>query len=205
MIIHEIDQKTDEWMRVRMGKVTASEMSNLVTTDFALRKGEMPFSYLTKKLAEKWRGSPLPGFTSTFATENGEILEGEARAWFCFSTEYKVKNVGFIEGDDSRCGCSPDALLDEDGGLELKAPNAETHVKYLLRGELPPDYSAQVHMSMYVSGRPWWIFCSYRRGFPPFVLKVHRDEEIIAKIAAALDSFYRQFDEAMEKLKSCLT
>jgi len=199
--IHKVAQGELEWLTLRMGRVTASEMDNLITPTFEQRKGEMPHSYLCSKLAEAWRGKPLPGFSS-HATEQGQILEDEARRWYCFEFDQEqVHNVGFVEHDNGRCGASPDALIGEDGGLELKCPEPQTHVKYLLGGELPKIYTAQVHMSLYVTQRPWWRFVSYRRGFPPFVLKVERDEAICEKIEAALESFYKTYDAAMKKLR----
>lgn len=191
-----------EWATVRLGKVTASEADNLLTPEFKIRTGEMPKTYLARKLAEAVLQRPLEGFSS-FETENGQLLEQEARSWFAFEfTGTKVRNVGFIEHDDGRCGCSPDALLDEDNGLELKAPQPTNHVKYLLDGTLPKDYAVQVHFSMYVTGRPKWTFVSYRRKFRPFVLTVKRDEEIMRKIGECLAAFYAEFDKAMLKLKA---
>lgn len=195
-------QGEHEWLTARVGKVTASEADNLLTPEFEIRKGETPKTYLCRKVAEATLGRPLEGFTS-FATEQGQELEQEARSWFAFDNDgkYRVQNVGFVEGDDGRCGCSPDALLDDDGGLELKAPQPTNHVRYLLNGELPKDYAVQVHFSMYVTHRPWWMFVSYRRKFRPLVLRIERDERIIAKIGDALGKFYADFDAAMLKIK----
>lgn len=199
--IHPVTQGEAEWLQLRVGKVTASELSALVTPEFKIRTGEGPNTYLCEKLAEAWRGKPLPQFSS-FATEQGQLLEDEARSWYAFThDDHKVHNVGFIEHDDGRCGCSPDALLGEDGGLELKCCQPTNHVRYLLAGTLPKEYAAQVHMSLYVSGRAWWRFVSYRRGYPAFMLLVPRDEEIMAKIAAALVAFYPLFDEGMAKMR----
>jgi hypothetical protein len=199
MKIYSCEQGEHEWLQARVGKVTASEADQLLTPEFEIRKGEMPKTYLARKLAEHVLGRPLEGFSS-FVTEQGELLEMEARSWFAFETTHKVRQVGFIEHDDGRCGCSPDALLDDDGGLELKAPQPTNHVKYLLDGTLPKDYAVQVFFSLYVTGRPWWKFVSYRRKFQPVVIKVDRDEKIMAKIAECLTGFYAKFDAALQKL-----
>jgi hypothetical protein len=201
MKIYTCAQGEQEWLTARVGKVTASEADQLLTPEFEIRKGEMPKTYLARKLAEHVLGRPLEGFSS-FETEQGQILELEARSWFNFEFDHKVRQVGFIEYDDGRCGCSPDALLDDDGGLELKAPQPTNHVRYLLDGTLPKDYAVQVHFSLYVTGRPWWSFVSYRRKFRPFVLRVERDEKIIAKIGECLSAFYERFDAALQKLKA---
>jgi len=202
MKIYECTQGQDEWLNARVGKVTASEADNLLTPLFAPKDGETPKTYMARKLAETVLNRPLEGFTS-FDTDQGQILEMEARAWFAFAhDQYKVRQVGFIEHADGRCGCSPDALLDDDGGLELKCPQPTNHVKYLLDGKLPKEYAVQVHFSLYVTGRPYWIFCSYRRKFRPFVLRVERDEEIIAKIEACLADYYAKFDAALSRLSA---
>lgn len=199
---YECCQGEQEWLQARVGKVTASEADQILTPEFKIRSGEMPKTYLARKLAEAVLQRPLEGFSS-WDTEQGQLLEDEARHWFAvFGPPHKLRNVGFIEHDDGRCGCSPDSLLDEDGGLELKAPQPTNHVKYLLDGTLPKGYAVQVHFSMYVTGRKWWKFCSYRRKFRPFVLTVKRDEAIIDKIGDALAKFYASFDEAFAKLKA---
>lgn len=191
-----------EWLQARVGKVTASEADQLLTPAFEMRTGEMPKTYLARKLAEHVLGRPLEGFSS-FVTEQGEMLEHEARAWFQFEyAQHKVRQVGFVEHDDGRSGCSPDALLDDDGGLEIKAPQPTNHVRYLLDGTLPKDYAVQVHFSMFVTGRPWWMFVSYRRKFRPFVLRVERDEMIIGAVRHTLESFYDKFDAALAKLQA---
>lgn len=194
------DQGQHEWLTARIGKVTASEADQLLTPEFKVRTGEMPKTYLARKLAERVLNRPMEGFSS-WETEQGQLLEMEARSWFAFETTHKMRNIGFVEHDDGRCGCSPDSLLDDDGGLELKAPQPTNHVKYLMDGTLPKDYAVQVHFSMYVTGRPWWKFVSYRRLFRPFVLKVERDEAIDRKIGDCLAAFYEEFDKGMAKLK----
>lgn len=200
-IYHDVAQGEAEWLTLRIGRVTASEIHNLVTPLFKVKDGDGPKTYLYTKLAEAYRGKPLPGFSS-WATEQGQELEDEARKWYSLEFDEKIKNCGFVESDDHKCGCSPDGLIGDDGGLELKAPEATNHVRYLIDGVAPKDYIAQIHMAMFVTGRPWWKFVSYHRGFPAFALTIQRDEEICAKIGEALAKFYTAYDEAMAKLKA---
>lgn len=199
--IHPVDQLSGDWLKLHIGRVTGSELQNLVTPEFAIRTGEMPKTYLYKKLAEAYRGQPMPGF-STWTTEQGQELEAEARAWYRLEyDDHRVHTVGFIEHDNGRCGASPDGLLGDEGGLEIKSPEPHTHVKYLMQGTLPKEYAPQVHMNIYATGRKWWRFVSYRRGFPALVLHIARDETIIAKIEKALEGFYTEFDAGMKKLR----
>lgn len=204
MKIHDVSQKTLDWMMLHVGIPTASGLHNLVTPEFEIRKGEMPKSYVNLKVAEAWLGRPVIDL-STFSIEQGEIVETEARPFFELETNQKVREVGFITTDDGLAGASPDGLIGEDCGLEIKCPSAQVHVKYLVNGELPKDYAAQVHGSMYVTGYPRWFFLSYRRGFPPLILEVKRDEAIIAKISEAIAQFHKNFSEAKAKLETYAT
>lgn len=203
MKIHDVIQGSPDWLLARLGKVTASQAENLISPTFKIRDGEMPKTFLHKKLAEVWRGEPMEQYEGGWETEHGVMREEEARRFFCFTyDQFNLKNVGFIETDDQRAGCSPDGLLDEDNGLELKSPaTPHTHVRYLVNGVLPPEYAVQVHFSMFVTGRPKWTFCSYFRKFPTFVLTVERNVAIMATIGTALETFYASFDTAMAKLK----
>ena len=192
-------QGTEEWMQARAGIPTASEFDSLVTPEMKIRTGETPKSYLNKKLAEAWLGGPLIGF-SAFSTEQGQILEGEAKPWFELEYGETIQSVGFITTEDGRVGCSPDGLLGENSGIEIKCPEPQTHVGYLLKGELPKDYAAQVHGSLWVTGRTTWKFVSYRRHFPALVLTIVRDEEKMKVLGDALHAFLEQFREGWRKL-----
>lgn len=205
MKIHTCEQGAPEWLQLRIGRVTASEMHNLLTPEMEIKKGEGPKTYLYSKLAEAWRGQILPGFTGSWATEQGEMREMDARQWYAFAYDERVKQVGFVESDDGRSGCSPDGLIGDDGGLEMKCPEPTNHVRYLVEGRLPKDYVAQVHGCLFVTGRPWWRFVSWRERFPAFVLTVERDEKIMATIAEALNGFYARFDAAFEQMNGVAT
>lgn len=120
---------------------------------------------------------------------------------FSFTQELEVNRVGFCTTDDGRIGCSPDGLIGEDGGIEIKCPQPTTHLRYLDEGKVPDQYLAQVHGSMLVTGRKWWKFLSYSRQFPPLIVHVERDEEIQTKLRAAIDPFIAKLDEGYAKIK----
>ncbi len=199
MKIHaEFEQNSLEWLAARAGVLTASEFGQILTPKFEIRKGEMPKTHLARKLAEKWLG-PLPGF-STLDMDFGKILEEEARPFYEVQFSEAIQSVAFITNDDGTVGCSPDGLIGEEGGIEIKCPEPTNHIKYLLGGKLPDDYAAQVHGAMFVTGRPWWKFMSYRRNLPPFVITIFQDEEIQEKIGEAVTEFLDQLDMEMKRM-----
>ncbi len=204
MKIHQCDQNSIEWARLHFGIPTASGLDNLLTPEFELRKGELPKTYIYKKVAEKIQGRPLIDLSaSSFMLEQGMILESEARPWYALEYDKKIKEVGFITTDDGRCGCSPDGLiLPDECGLEIKSPAAHTHVKYLVNGVLPKEYVCQVYGSMFVTGFKKWVFVSYRRGFPALVLEIYHDQKAMDAITLAVHQFHFEFNRAMTRISN---
>ncbi len=204
MKIHQVEQGSLEWTRLHFGIPTASGLDNLLTPEFELRKGELPKTYVYKKVAEKLQGRPLIDLSaSSFMLEQGMIIEEEARPWYALEYDQKIKQVGFITTDDGRFGCSADGLIEGDKcGLEIKSPAAHTHVKYLVNGVLPKEYVAQVYGSMFVTGFKRWMFVSYRRGFPALVLEIQQNEKAMSMIRAAINQFHADFDRATERISN---
>lgn len=200
-IIHEVEQGSPEWFKVRAGIPTASEFDSLLTPLWKPRTGEGVQTYLAKKLAERWLGRPLSTATA-WPMEQGSILEEEAIPFYEMMHDVEIRRVGFITTADGRAGCSPDGLIGDDCGIEIKSPQPHTHAGYLLAGELPKEYAAQVHGSMYVTGASQWRFMSYCRLFPPLILTVERDETIIDAIHQAVTAFCDRLDAGFLKLQA---
>ena len=124
----------------------------------------------------------------------------DAVPWYELQYDCAVQRVGFIEHDTLPCGCSPDGIIDGKQGLEVKCLQAPNHVKGLLADAVPEIYLPQIHFSLYVTQFPQWRFLQYRRGFPPLVLTVERNEEIQEKIHDALTAFLEKFESAKSRL-----
>ena len=202
-------QGSDQWLRIRLGIPTASAFKRFITPSWNLSMNkakdglsEGAWTYLLELVSERYSGEPLPGFGGSWATDQGHLREPIARKWFEATMDIDIEQVAFVTADGGLCGCSPDGLLGENNGLELKCPEAVNHARYVLSGELPDEYKHQVHASMYVTGRSKWTFLSYRDGWPNLLLTVHRDEEIMAKMHEAVTMFCRLLDAAFNKLKS---
>jgi hypothetical protein len=206
MKIHEIKQRSIEWMILHIGRITASEFGNLVTPLMKQKEGEGPKTYLCKKLAEVYRGEPMcnlsPKLAQSAQMEQGLFLEEHVIPWFEFTYDIPIRTVGFCETDDGLSGCSPDGLIGEDGGIEVKSPEPHTHCQNLLAGEVPREYMPQIHFSMFVTGRQWWKFISYRKNFPALIVTIERDEAIMARIAGIVSEFHSNLSHSVAKLRS---
>lgn len=198
MKILTLEQGTPEWHMSRCGIPSASNFDKIITT-----KGEQSkqrTKYLWQLAGETILGVPEETYQNG-AMLRGKELEAEARGFYQVVTDADIEQVGFCLADDARFGCSPDSLVGEDGGLEIKCPNLSTHVGYLLDGVLPTEYFQQVQGNMLVTGRKWWSFLSYYPGIKPLLIMVERDEKFIKALDAELKKFCVELEETVEKLK----
>lgn len=195
----DLEQGSVDWSLARAGKITASELCSLVSDTGKIRAGDMPKTYLHKKVAEAWLGGPLASL-NVWDMEQGSLLEQFARPAFTLETGLEVKQIGLIESDDGKFVCSPDGIIGDDCGLEIKSPRVETHIGYVLENIVPPQYVMQIQGSLYLSGFPRWFFFSFCRRMPPLILEVKPDEKIQEAISEAVELFLERFDDALDKL-----
>lgn len=194
-----IPQGSPEWFAERLGRPGASNFDRIVTATGEPSKSWQ--SYLYELAAERITGRPANDFKSVHM-ERGTELEPQSRSLYELITDAEVRQVGFVYKDDrKRYGCSPDGLLDPNGGLEMKNVLGKTQVAYLLGGKLPSDYHRQVHGSIFVTEREWWDFFSCSDGLPPFKIRVYRNEAFCKKLESALEQFCDELEEVTEKLR----
>lgn len=103
----------------------------------------------------------------------------------------KVAEVGFATNTFKgyTLGASPDGLVNERSGLEIKSPKQKTHLRTILSGQVPREHLPQIHASMLVLERDSWVFESYCGGWPIYTVTVHRDSAWDAVIIDALERF----------------
>ena len=197
------EQGSDEWVRARLAVPSASMFAKIVTTKGAW--STQADSYINQLIAEDLTGEPTPFYQNEHMARGTE-LEPEARAAFEFLTDQTVTEVGFCLHDTLRAGCSPDGLIGEKGGLEIKCPAAATHVSYLRDEKLPSKYYQQVMGCLWITGREWWDFMSYHPDMKPLIVRVERDEEYIAAlekhITKAVDLISTNVDKFFHKEKN---
>jgi hypothetical protein len=183
MRIIECEQGSPEWLQARLGIPSASSYAKLVTTTG--RASAQATAYINQLVAERITGEPT-FFHVTEPMTRGIELEPEARFRYEMETGNLVIQVGFLMHDTLQAGASPDGLVGENGGLEIKCPSAHTHVEYLRDGDLPIKYFQQVQGCLWISGRDWWDFMSYHPKMEPLIVRVFRDEEFIKALECAV-------------------
>jgi len=156
MIIHMMPQQTPEWFAVKSGKMSASHATAIGNNGKGLD------TYIRQIVKEMICGKK-EGYTNK-DIERGNELEPIARMSYEFEYSCTVNQVGFIEHNEF-IGCSPDGLINEDGGLELKARNEDIHFGLLLGDSVDSSAIWQMNMCMLITGRKWWDFGSYNPNF----------------------------------------
>lgn len=197
IIIENVVQGSEEWHRLRVGSVGASSIDKIITT-----KGEpskQRTEYMMTLAAERITGKQEVGYINQ-AMLNGIEREAEARTLFEMVHGVEVQQVGLVYTDDKSCHCSPDGLIGETEGLEIKNPISKTHIKYLLDGKAPTEYFCQLQFSLYVTGREIWHFMSHYPGIKPFIISCFRDEKWIEKCDKELKSFNQELEEMVNRL-----
>lgn len=200
MIISETIQGAAEWLAERAGKVSASNFSKIITPTGKITTGETRRGYLYQLAAERISGQPEETYKNEWMIRGNE-LEAEARLLYEATTGVFVEQVGMVYlSDQKTISCSPDGLIGDNGGLEIKCPKGSTHVSYLEAGVIPSVYVQQVQGSMWVTGREWWGFMSYHPAIRPLIIRVERDEAYIKKLADAVESFAAEVEELVGRL-----
>ena len=190
-------QGDETWKQNRLGSVGGSGIKRLMSKG----KGKTRATFLYELAAEILTGVKYEGYTSQ-AMLDGLEKEEAALNDFSYITEFELERVSLIKGDTPRTHCSPDSLIPSiQSGVEVKAPFAHTHIKYVDENRLPLEYVLQVQYSMWITGYEYWYFFSYFPGIKPLLLKVKRDEKLIKEIEAATMVFLKELDELVEKMR----
>lgn len=198
-----LEQRTEDWFRARLGRLTASRVADMMATT---RNGYAASrtNYAWELAIERLTGQSTPGFCSP-AMQWGIDREAEARAAYELHALTAVEEIAFVQHPTLFAGASPDGLVGTDGLVEIKCPNPATHGETLLKGRIDDKYHKQMQFQMACTGRQWCDFVSYDPRFPEemrlWVKRVERDDEDIAAIEQAAVEFLKEVDETVERLR----
>jgi putative phage-type endonuclease len=192
-----VEQGTPEWHQIRLGKVTASRVADILaktkTGPSASRSNyliELALQRVTKTLEESYTNS---------AMEWGIQTEPQARVAYEVKTNNFVDQVAFIDHPTiSNFGCSPDGLVGSDGLIEIKCPNSATHWSYIKDNAPPNKYYIQMQAQMAVTGAKWCDFVSFDPRMPErsqlLIVNVPRDPEFISSMEEEIKQFLSEVE-----------
>jgi len=204
-VTEEIIQGSDEWKALRLGKVTASRVADVIAkTKSGYSAGRA--NYAAQLIAERLTGTVAESYTNA-AMQHGTETEPEARAAYEFYQGVTVKEVAFVPHPKiDQAGCSPDGLVDDDGLVEIKCPQTATHLETLLGQAVPSKYETQMQFQMACTGRSYCDFVSYDPRMPEnmrlFIKRVPRDDKRIAELETEIAAFLLELAVKLSQLNS---
>jgi hypothetical protein len=202
--IIKTEQGSQEWLKMRLGVITASCAHDLLPSKRGGGFKASRNSYMNDLIGEVCTGRSKE--LNANALEWGKVNEIAAKAAYSFEANEKIQDGGFIYGMDKRVGCSPDGLVvGRNKGLELKCPyNTEKHIDFLRDDFIKDEYITQCQWSMWVAGFDIWSFASFDPRMKKHMIKIHiieRDEKMMTLFNEIVPEFIKEMDEVLKKLE----
>ena len=191
-VYNGIEQGSEEWLKIRLGKVTASGVADVLAktkSGVSASRG----NYLIKLAIQRVTGVVEEGFTND-AMQWGIDNEDQARVAYEVASGNFVDQIAFVDHPTiAWFGASPDGLINQDGLVELKCPNSATHWSYIKDDGPPTKYYIQMQAQMACTGRSWCDFVSFDPRMPErsrlFIKRVMREDDYIAEMEAEVKKF----------------
>lgn len=206
----DVVQNSPEWLEARRGLVTASNFAVVMREG---KDGETALTredFLYRLAGEILSGEVAESFKSE-AMKRGNLMEAEARERYILGTFDDVRRVGFVKRtiwskiagvDPFIVGASPDALVGDRGGLEIKTMAPHLLIRQIERAVAGGDHLAQIHGTMWVCDLDHVDLVFFYRGKlngPKF--RFYRDEAFIARIRNEVEVFDHQLKKLVAKIR----
>jgi putative phage-type endonuclease len=205
-----IEQRTEEWFQQRLGKVTASRISDVIAkTKTGVSTSRQ--NYLIQLVSERLTGKKGDSFVNQ-AMLDGIERESAARALYMLNKDVSVTEVGFFDHPViTNSGASPDGAVNAEeegkyaGLIEIKCPIETTHTNTLMSKSVPSKYIPQMQWQLACTGASWVDFVSYNPNFPPelqlFIARVDRNQIYISELEVEVEKFLDEVEQTIIKLK----
>lgn len=199
-----VEQGSDEWLQMRCGLITASEMRLILTPTLKAANNDKTRAHAYELAYQRITNHVAPQYISD-AMLRGQ--EDEIYARQAYADHYApVTETGFVTNDQwgFTIGYSPDGLVGDDGLIECKSRDGKYQVQTIASDAVPDDYTLQLQTGLLVTGRKWIDFISYCGGLPVFVKRVEPDLEVQEAIIAAATGFEERIAEIVSEYRATL-
>jgi len=193
-IYHDLKQGSDEWLKIRLGKFGSTDAQAVASNSRGLT------TKVYEKVAELIIGQPKEQYTNA-DMERGNELEGMARSAYEIETSRIVKQVGYVE-IDSYTGGSPDGLVGNDGGIEIKCPSDANFIRFDYTRKINSGYIWQMLHLLLITERKWWDFVVFNEKLNKIIIiRIERNEDKIEKLRVGLESGIDQIKKVLMECK----
>jgi len=200
-----VEQGTDAWHQLRLGKVTASRVADILaktkTGPSASRQ-----NYLIELAIQRTTGIIELSYTNS-AMEWGTQTEPQARVAYEVKSGNFVDQIAFVDHPTiDGFGCSPDGLLGDKGLIEIKCRNSANHWETIKLDEVPKKYWIQMQAQLSCTGKEWNDYVSFDPRMPErsqlYIKRVFRDEEFILEMESEVKNFITEVEAEISLMKN---
>ncbi len=205
----EMEQRTAQWFQARLGKVTASNIYNVLSKTAKGLPTSKYEDYKIKLITERLTGETSPHY-ETEDMRWGIEHEEDALKEYAFIYDTEISQCGFIQHPTLKmAGASPDGLIGENGLIEIKCPRSANHMRFCIDNEIKPEYHAQMQFQMACTERQWCDFISYDPRFTGDsshlrmkIKRIYRDDKQIEQINQAVQAFLAEIEREIKQLST---
>lgn len=224
----ESGEPNPEWLNLRASRFSGSDFHLFMSL---LKKGELTDtaeSKLYEKALASFGADASESITSA-AMEKGTELEPIARELYREETFEDVREVGFVDCEVMRAGCSPDGVIYANSGddtrfgellfvqgesaeqvgikkiIEIKCPDIKNYVKMVAQHKIPTAYRVQIQYNLFVTGAKCCDFVVYHPDMKLYIETVYPDEQTqkdIVQVLEKLNPMYDDIVKSIEELKN---
>ena len=192
-----MEQRSDEWATARIGLITSTRAHQLLSSAATRRT-------LMVDLIREYAAPKVKSFEGTKSTKRGIALEDEAISAYCLLNNSTATHEGLIYSDvHPLLATSPDALINDDGGIEVKCYEADAHIKAVL-GHTEAKEINQCKWHSFVTGRAWWDLFYYSDEFEGKlgyrILRITLDDSEREAIKTKSHEFIGELQNKMKEL-----
>jgi hypothetical protein len=206
LIISQHPQGSEEWLKARLGVITASQVHDLLpdARSKAFKYKEARQSYMYQLIGEVCTGYSEE--LNARALQWGKDNEDAAIAAYEFATGQEVEKIGLVYKDSSkRCGASADfKIKGKNHGGENKCPiTPKVHIDFVLGGNIKPEYVSQVQFGLWVTGWDKWDFTSYHTRMKSKMVHfvtIERDPVMMEYFDNEIPKFIEEMDKELAKI-----
>lgn len=215
---YDIEQGSDEWFNLRLGKITSSHFAEIMAYsidkkgdfDDLAKWGVGAKDYAIRLALEQITGKRIDTFSNNWMKQGSE-LEPIAREKYECKTFQLVKNGGLIISDKKKAGdglgefaTSPDGLIIS-GGIEIKCVKQNTHYNVIEAEYYDIKYKWQIQGQMLIADLDYVDFVSYCADYPPetelFIFKVERNNIQSDQLKRRLERFSKLVLECQKTIR----
>lgn len=200
---YDLGQNSDAWLKMRRGILTASNIMKILTP--AKLEISKATGYLHTFCRQSLDEMPF-GHFSTRHTDRGHIEESLALQVY-EAKHGGLKRCGFVLNTlhGYKIGCSPDALIGDDGGVQVKSFTPDVQFGNIVEDKIHNDDMLQSQMELFVTQRKYWRMIYQSSGTEQMITDILPIDKYQVAIKAACDNFYERFAETMAKYRAKIT